>query len=174
MGAFVAHHDNVGLSVAVDVGDEDIMGARRGGIENDSFKLVGAGVTGVAIPNAAADQVERAVVIEIKCGEADVGKVVGADEVPDPMVRCLEFEPEKLGGLEGTAAANEVEVAIVIEINQGGEAIVTDAFGCNREIAIDVMVFELKIGRINRKHEGDCAENWQENFRHEEQDAVGR
>ena len=47
---------------------------------------------------------------------------------------------------DGAPAEHEVEVAIAIEVRQGGQSVITDGFVANGEIPADEVMTELEVG----------------------------
>src|SRR5262249_42449649 len=78
----------------------------------------------VAIPHAAADEVDPAVAVDVQSGQADVGPVVRPHVVPDPVFGPAVLEPVESLGPRDAAAADEVEAPVAVQVRQGGEAVI--------------------------------------------------
>ena len=61
--------------------------------KDDALEGLGGGLAGVAVPDAAADQIDPTVTVHVERYEADVRLVVCADRMLHPGVGALVLEP---------------------------------------------------------------------------------
>ena len=122
------------------------MSSRACGLLGEGDALEGrlAGLARVAIPHAAAHEVDPAVAVDVQGGQADVGPVIRPHVMPDPVVGPAVLEPVESLGPRDAAAADEVEVAVAVQVRQGGEAVIPLA-AVRGQVERDEMVPELEI-----------------------------
>src|SRR5205085_8738750 len=121
------------------------MRAGRIFIEHDSFERLFARLAWIAVPNTAANKIDRSVVVHIQRSKADVREIIGSDEMLNPTVSRLKFEPEQMPRFHSLAAENEIQVSVPIHVHKGRQAIVAHCLVLQGQIAADEVMTKLKL-----------------------------
>ena len=85
--------NNFGLSVAVDIGSDHVMRATTCLVIDVALEFLFARALGVAVPYAAADDIQPAIAIHVQGACANIGEGIMTEDMFDPSVRRLILVP---------------------------------------------------------------------------------
>jgi hypothetical protein len=89
----VGHGEYFVTTVAIDIGDDDVVHPPELGVERDALEGRVL-ITAIAIPGTPGDDIHQAVSIHVQGGRADVGGRVFAQQVTSPTVGRVALVPE--------------------------------------------------------------------------------
>lgn len=102
--------------------------------------------------------VDVAVAIHIERRAANIGLIVCADDMLNPVRCATELEPIQAIRLHAASAQHEIQIAIAVEVHERGQALVARAAFADGQIATDEVMLETEVGGDGGTRENDASQ----------------
>ena len=112
-------------------------------VEEMACEFVFARVAGVFVPDAAGDDINPTIAIDIDCSQPHIGARFAAYDVFFPVIGVDKAEPVDDRHIAAAfSAEDEIGMPVFIEIGDGGLSVIAEVIFSEREIGIDDVMFE--------------------------------